>query len=172
MHDRHLAIGGLLLPANSAWQFVEVDGVIVGRRRHAPGMLQILHTSQDNLPQPLTHDFCLRVLQPARDDIDRGRIALLGDGLGGSDATRAAATDSRWSAVVCDAGFWDELQLQYAKGSLQDRDANVERINDIMLGARIKCPCLVLIGEDDYAEVKELVSLYERCRARGVRRCG
>jgi len=52
--------------------------------------------------------------------------------------------------------------------SLQDRDANVERINDIMLGARIKCPCLVLIGEDDYAEVKELVSLYERCRARGV----
>ena len=63
MHKRVFAIGGLLLPADSAWKFVEVDGVIVGRRRNAPGMLQILHTSQDNLPQPLTHDFCLRVLQ-------------------------------------------------------------------------------------------------------------
>jgi len=135
------------LPSNAVW-FLGEDGV--------PG---------DSLQDALR--CCLDYLL-SRDDIDRGRIALLGDGLGGSDATRAAATDSRWSAVVCDAGFWDELQLQYAKGSLQDRDANVERINDIMLGARIKCPCLVLIGEDDYAEVKELVSLYERCRARGV----
>src|SRR3954462_10965085 len=63
MRERVLAIGGLLLPAESAWTFMVVEGVIVGRRRNAPGMLQILHTSQANLPQPLTHDFCLRVLQ-------------------------------------------------------------------------------------------------------------
>ena len=104
----------------------------------------------------------------SRDDIHQSRIALLGDGLGSADATRAAATDSRWSAVVCDGGFWEDIQLQYAKQTLRGAGADVGAHDRFALGERIKCPCLVLVGEDDYAEVKGFVGLYEHCKARGV----
>src|SRR5438309_10718259 len=63
MKERHLAIGGLLLPEVAGWAFAERDGVILGRRPEGPGRLQILHVAQNTLPQPVTHDFCLSVLR-------------------------------------------------------------------------------------------------------------
>ena len=41
----------------------------------------------------------------ARGDIDRSRIALYGDGLGGAHATRIASRDLRYAAAVCDGDF-------------------------------------------------------------------
>lgn len=62
MKKRYIAIAGLLLPEVIGWEFAERDGVIVGRGE-GPGRLQILHASQEALPQPVTHDFCLSVLR-------------------------------------------------------------------------------------------------------------
>ena len=63
MKKRYLAIGGLLLPEDPAWKFMMQEGVIVGKRKDDPGIFQILHASQDTLPQPVTHEFCLQVLR-------------------------------------------------------------------------------------------------------------
>ena len=75
MIQRHIAIGGLLLPQIGAWEFSELAGMITGRRDGAPGFLQILHVTQDTLPQPVTHDFCLSVLmfmiKPDGEPVDR-----------------------------------------------------------------------------------------------------
>jgi hypothetical protein len=62
MKKRRIAIGGLLLPQDSGWEFSEKDSVITGRR-DGPGKLQILFTAQNVLPQPVTHDFCLQVMR-------------------------------------------------------------------------------------------------------------
>src|SRR5687767_10715874 len=63
MKKCHIAIGGLLLPDQGGWEFSEHRGTIIGRRNDSPGLLEILHVSQDTLPQPVTHEFCLKVLR-------------------------------------------------------------------------------------------------------------
>jgi hypothetical protein len=63
MKNRRMAIGGLLLPEDPAWDLSESDGEIVGRRGDDPGRLRIMHVAQNTLPQPVTHDFCLTVLR-------------------------------------------------------------------------------------------------------------
>lgn len=63
MPKRRIAIGGLSLPANAAWEFTESDGAIVGRRMNDPGVFRIIHANQEELPQPVTHEFCLAVLR-------------------------------------------------------------------------------------------------------------
>ena len=63
MKERRIAIGGLLLPEIGSWEFNESEGMIIGRRDNSPGWLEIIHASQDTLPQPVTHEFCLTVLR-------------------------------------------------------------------------------------------------------------
>src|SRR5205085_3251908 len=50
----------------------------------------------------------------ARGDIDPSRIALYGDGLGGSLATRIASRDDRFAAAVCDGGLWERHERNFA----------------------------------------------------------
>src|SRR5262245_47243328 len=55
VHNR-LPVGGLLLSPVGEWQFHEVQGVIVGRRLPAGGMLEIVKHHHNELPGPASHE--------------------------------------------------------------------------------------------------------------------
>jgi hypothetical protein len=64
MKEPRLAIGGLLLPEVPEWTFSERDGEVIGRPPpEGPGLLQILYVPQEELPQPVTHEFCMSVIR-------------------------------------------------------------------------------------------------------------
>lgn len=63
MKEPRVAIGGLLLPDVPGWDFTARDGIVHGTPAEGPGHLQILQMQQNNLPQPVTHEFCLLVLR-------------------------------------------------------------------------------------------------------------
>ncbi|MCA1551597.1 dienelactone hydrolase family protein [Bradyrhizobium sp. BRP19] len=102
----------------------------------------------------------------SRDDVDRKRIALIGDGLGGALATRVAATETRWAAAVCDGGFWDDLEHRYVTASLFGPDIKLSPF--CKLARQMKCPSLVVVGEHDYVSLEDITALHEHCRAAGV----
>ncbi len=50
-----------------------------------------------------------------RDDVDDGRIAILGDGWSSSFVARGIAYDPRFAAAVCDGGIWDLHEQAFLK---------------------------------------------------------
>ncbi|WP_314948052.1 dienelactone hydrolase family protein [Bradyrhizobium cosmicum] len=102
----------------------------------------------------------------SRDDVDARRIALIGDGLGGALATRVAATETTLAAAVCDGGFWDDVEQRYVAASLFGSGTRLSP--PYKLARQIKCPCLVVMGEHDYAKEEDITALHEHCRAAGV----
>jgi hypothetical protein len=54
------SISGLLLESVEGWAFSVRDGVIAGRRRQEPGVFRIMTIEPNRLPQPLSHEDCLR----------------------------------------------------------------------------------------------------------------
>jgi hypothetical protein len=56
-----LPIGGLLLEAAEGWSFSLRDGVIAGKRGTQPGVLRIITLAPNQVPQPATHEVCLRL---------------------------------------------------------------------------------------------------------------
>ncbi|MGY4281115.1 dipeptidyl aminopeptidase/acylaminoacyl peptidase [Bradyrhizobium sp. LM2.7] len=101
-----------------------------------------------------------------RDDVDGKRIALIGDGLAGALATRVAATETALAAAVCDGGIWDDLEQRYVAASLFSSGTRLS--SPYKLARQIKCPCLVVMGEHDYAKEEDITALHEHCRAAGV----
>lgn len=73
MKEPLLAIGGLLLPEVYGWRFSQRDGEIVGRPpAGGPGVLQILYVPQEDVPQPVTHAYCMSVMRMVLGAADRG----------------------------------------------------------------------------------------------------
>lgn len=94
-----------------------------------------------------------------RRDIHPGRIAILGEGLGASVATRGAGFDQRIAAAVCDAGIWDLHERAFLAARLSGSEGVAAEIGDDLgqlcrgsIAARIDCPMLVAIGERDWLD--------------------
>jgi dienelactone hydrolase len=108
----------------------------------------------------------------ARGDIDPSRIALYGDGLGGSLATRIASRDHRFAAAVCDGGLWERHERIFALRRIgRDQAAAGERVwtAGIAHSATMpKCPSLMTIGQHDYIAVENAIDIHESCKRSGA----
>jgi len=106
----------------------------------------------------------------SRDDIDGTKISIVGDGVGGTHATRAAVYDGRLAAVVCDGGFWDDREYQYVAGTLAyDFGWPVRSApHKYVLARQIRCPCLVVVGAHGYGSVEKFTILQQQCTPAGV----
>ena len=109
-----------------------------------------------------------------RDDVDERRIAIYGDGLGASFATRAAASDHRFAAAVCDGGLWDLHERAYALAWIAGSNAEpvtkhqIEKLYRFGLAKRIKCPMLVTLGEIESAHISEAAELVDFHKQAGL----
>lgn len=79
--------------------------------------------------------------------VDNTRIAIVADAWSSSLVARAAASDARFAAAVCDAGIWDAHErsffFRHATGHGQGKC--IDEPNSISRG--IDCPLLVTAGE-------------------------
>ncbi|MDB5617901.1 alpha/beta hydrolase [Tardiphaga sp.] len=97
-----------------------------------------------------------------RDDVDASKIAVFGDGLGASIATRGASFDDRFAAAVCDAGIWElheraflAVRMAGAAGSHDFAD-DIDRLCRSSTARNIRCPILVAIGEHDWLDANHV----------------
>ncbi|WP_426537073.1 alpha/beta hydrolase family protein [Bradyrhizobium sp. McL0615] len=107
----------------------------------------------------------------ARGDIDPSRIALYGDGLGSSLATRIASRDHRFAAAVCDGGLWDRHELIFAGRIVRDQAAAGKRVwmaEAVHSATMLKCPSLMTIGQHDYIAVENAIDVHESCNRSGA----
>lgn len=112
----------------------------------------------------------------ARGDVDPSRIAIFGDGLGASYATKAACHDHRIATAVCDGGLWGRKERLFVLRRMADsRDkGNVGEmawmIGDAAIGTQlIKCPYLVTIGQHDYIDVETAKDAHDSSKRLGLR---
>src|SRR5437764_10111955 len=81
-----------------------------------------------------------------RDDVDRSRIAILGDS-SSSFVARGVALDHRFAAAICDGGIWDLHERQFLTKRMQSREAdNFSAERHSRVARAIKCPVLITIG--------------------------
>jgi dienelactone hydrolase len=109
----------------------------------------------------------------SRGDVSPGKIAIYGDGLGGTYATRAASCDHRFSAAVCDGGLWDHHERLFLEKRLAKTFREEMFVETKMMGQafqlNLECPYLVMIGEHDYINVEYATSLVESAEEAGLR---
>lgn len=79
--------------------------------------------------------------------VDSTRIAIVADACNSSLVARAAASDARFAAAVCDAGIWDshERSFFYRQAGDNAQTGWLEEANAI--SRSIECPLLVTAGE-------------------------
>ena len=107
-----------------------------------------------------------------RTDIDVGKVALYGDGLGGATASRAASLDKRFAAAVCDGGAWELRERMVVQDWLfGERDAEKTGGVPYHSVSPIQCPFLVMAGAHDYLERDEIRQLYRYHRDLGADVC-
>lgn len=108
----------------------------------------------------------------SRADVDAGRIAVHGNGLAASYATRLAIYDDRIAAAVCDGGLWESIRTRTAIDWMSgphepicDWGASTGRSRS---ARRIKCPFLMVANERSVGSVTEAIALHADCRSFGV----
>jgi dienelactone hydrolase len=110
----------------------------------------------------------------SRGDVDVERIAIFGDSLGASFASRAAGLDHRLSAAVCDGGIWDlherAFLLRRISGgnSQKSIEDDVSRLWRHSIAKRIRCPILVTLGECDWLETNYAAEFYSYLKEAGI----
>ncbi|WP_338828645.1 dienelactone hydrolase [Bradyrhizobium sp. 27S5] len=79
--------------------------------------------------------------------VDSSRIAIVADAWNSSLVARAAASDARFAAAVCDAGIWDshERSFFYQHAAGREQPGWLEDASS--MSRRIDCPLLVTAGE-------------------------
>jgi dienelactone hydrolase len=110
----------------------------------------------------------------ARCDVDASRIAIFGDGMGSSLATRTAGLDHRLAAAVCDAGVWDLHERAFLVGrmcsssSRRSIERNIETLACQNMASNIKCPILVTVGEHDWLDFRHVKSVCDVLEKNGL----
>jgi dienelactone hydrolase len=100
-----------------------------------------------------------------RDDVDRSRIAILGDS-SSSFVARGVALDHRFAAAVCDGGIWDLHERRFLTKRMQPLDAsNFSAEQHSKLARSIKCPVLITIGEHGWLEAGHVSDLVGQLRS-------
>lgn len=108
-----------------------------------------------------------------RDDVDIDRIGVLGDGLGTAFASRAAASDPRIRAAVCDAGIWDLLERAFVERWLSKRTTRAPRNEGALatlplgIARKIRCPIFVVLGKQEALNLTSAAELCEVLRKSG-----
>lgn len=109
-----------------------------------------------------------------RSDVNQRKIAIFGDGLGASFATRGASFDDRFVAAVCDAGIWDlheraflATRLSGDLASPTDFAADIGKLCRSSIARNIKCPVLVALGEHDWLDAGHVAQCCEALIANG-----
>jgi pimeloyl-ACP methyl ester carboxylesterase len=117
---------------------------------------------------------CMDYLE-RRNDVDPSKIVLLGDGLGGALASRAAAADNRFAALVCDGGIWEAREKTFSINWYSGRskirkahEADLEMMCHKEIAARFRCPVLMTFGEHDNVASREVMELANSLRRFGV----
>ena len=110
-------------------------------------------------------DYLLR-----RNDVQPDAIALFGNGCGAELATRGAASDDRFAAVVCDGGVRDFLERGFAANHFAGggQPSGYRRFEGSSIARTIRCPVLVTREADDLAEPELVVQLGNSLRAAGL----
>jgi dienelactone hydrolase len=108
-----------------------------------------------------------------RGDVDPGRIAIFGDGLGASLASRGASLDDRFAAAVCDGGIWDLHERAFLADRVSGRaDAGMPeqfaKLCTASIARDIRCPILVTIGEHDWLDAGRVSGCCEAMRSSGL----
>jgi len=110
----------------------------------------------------------------SRGDVDVERIAIFGDSLGASFASRAAGLDHRLSAAVCDGGIWDLYERAFLLKRISgddNRDSIKDQVSKLWrqsIANRIRCPILVTLGECDWLETNYAAEFYNYLKEAGV----
>jgi dienelactone hydrolase len=97
-----------------------------------------------------------------RDDVDKRRIAILGDG-SGSFVARGVALDHRFAAAVCDGGIWDLQERAFLANHIAPLDARANLIRN-GIARNLKCPILITIGEHGWLEPEHVNVLIEQLK--------
>jgi dienelactone hydrolase len=110
-----------------------------------------------------------------RCDVNPRKIAIFGDGLGASFATRGASFDDRFAAAVCDAGIWDLherafLATRMSGGSASPTEfaSGIDKLCRSSIARNIKCPVLVALGEHDWLDTGHVTQCCEALVADGL----
>jgi dienelactone hydrolase len=97
-----------------------------------------------------------------RDDVDKRRIAILGDG-SGSFVARGVALDHRFAAAVCDGGMWDLQERAFLVTRIAPLDAGIPAsLVRNSIARNLKCPILITIGEHGWLEPDRVNFLIEQ----------
>jgi dienelactone hydrolase len=110
-----------------------------------------------------------------RDDVDSGRIAVLGEGLGAAFATRGASFDDRFAAAVCDAGIWELHERAFLAARMSGSTASEDFADDIdrlcrsSTARNIRCPILVALGEHDWLDADHVKRCCNALAAGGLK---
>ena len=100
----------------------------------------------------------------SRPDIDRQRVAILGDAWGSSFVARGIARDRRLAAAVCDGGLWDLHERDFLTRRLRGFDAGMAARRS-GLARLIECPVLVTLGEQGWLDKDHVSVMFDQLRA-------
>ncbi|MCA1397152.1 dienelactone hydrolase [Bradyrhizobium sp. BRP56] len=94
--------------------------------------------------------------------VDNTRIAIVADAWNSSLVARAAASDARFAAAVCDAGMWDshERSFFYRQADGNEQIGWLEEANPT--SRSIECPLLVTAGEAGWLLPGALIEFGDR----------
>ncbi|WP_309486816.1 MULTISPECIES: alpha/beta hydrolase [unclassified Bradyrhizobium] len=111
--------------------------------------LLIVHAGNSSIRRPLRPEHmlaCWLDYLGARPDVDSRRIAVYGEGVGASHASRLALSDRRIAAAVCDGGIATPIMRR----AWLRRKSGVEQAATppdwLLPSRRIPCPLLVVVG--------------------------
>ncbi|MGY8660770.1 alpha/beta hydrolase [Bradyrhizobium sp. UFLA05-109] len=107
----------------------------------------------------------------SRSDVDAGRIAVSGERIAASHASRIAATDRRIVAAVCDGGLWTALRHRASVGWMTGMwDPARDRVqkSSLQLVRRMRCPVLIMAGGRAMVDQQDALELQAECKPAGV----
>ncbi len=153
------------------------------RHAHARGLSLLLvdlpgqgAPARQSIPRP--HDIetsisnCVDYLND-RGDVEDRQIAIFGDGLGASFASRAACLDDRFGAAVCDGGIWDLHERAFfaqwtsGRGGRKSIKEDIHRVSH-RIAKRINCPILVVLGEHDFLDASYAADFCKALKEAGL----
>ena len=98
-----------------------------------------------------------------RDDVDEGRIAILGDGWSSSFVARGIAYDPRFAAAVCDGGIWDLHEQAFLKRRMASAgDDNGWSPETGRILRNIRCPLLITLGARGWLKTDRVTELADQ----------
>jgi len=127
--------------------------------------------SKYGLTRPEAFLACWLNYLECRADVDADRMAVWGERMAASYASRIAASDHRIMAAVCDGGLWASLRHRAHVGwmtGVWDPAFDRARTSCLQLVRRMQCPVLIMAGGGTLLDPQCAVELQSDCRFAGL----